>query len=105
MLKTYFTILGSLHSIILCCSGFGRIAAQKVASREWPDADTYILLGPKNSKGFYGIANSGWSYGSGICSSNIAKRVSINWFETDTNYRDGIQDDDLLTALVCMPQV
>jgi len=78
---------------------FGNIAAQKVASGEWPDADTYILLGPKNSDGFYGIANSGWSYGYGVCASKIERRVSINWFETDENFRDGYQDDDLLTAL------
>ena len=85
------------------CSYFGRIAADKVARRQWPDADTYILLGPKNDKSrgnFYGIANGGWNYGHGVCSSNIARRVSINWFETDTNYNDGIQEDDLLTALV-----
>ena len=66
----------------------------------WPDADTYILLGPKNDNGFYGIANSGWEYNNGVCSTDISRRVSINWFETDTNYNDGIQEDDLLTALV-----
>lgn len=79
---------------------FGQIAKRMVGSGQWPDADTYILLGPQNANGFYGIANSGWSYGSGVCSTRIEKRVSINWFETDTNYSDGYQDDDLLTALV-----
>jgi len=81
---------------------FGRIAKDKVARGHWPDADTYILLGPKNDKSrgnFYGVANAGWNYDEGVCSSRIEKRVSINWFETDTNLRDGYQDDDLLTAL------
>ena len=50
---------------------------------------------------FYGVANGGWDYDHGVCSSRIEKRVSINWFETDTDRRDGFQDDDLLTALVC----
>lgn len=83
-----------------CFSKFGRIAAEKVASGEWPDADTYILLGPRNSGGLYGIANEGWEYGYGVCASKIENRVSINWYETDTNRHDGYQDDDLLTALV-----
>merc|ERR1712212_215558 len=81
---------------------FGRIAKDKVAKGQWPDADTYILLGPKNDKSrgnFYGVANGGWNYDEGVCSSRIEKRVSINWFETDTNLNDGYQDDDLLTAL------
>jgi len=81
---------------------FGRIAKEKVAKGHWPDADTYILLGPKNDKSrgnFYGVANGGWNYDEGVCSSRIEKRVSINWFETDTNLNDGYQDDDLLTAL------
>ena len=86
-------------------SYFGRIAKGKVAKGHWPDADTYILLGPNNDKSrgnFYGIANGGWEYDHGVCSSKIEKRVSINWFETDTDMSDGYQDDDLLTALVCI---
>lgn len=79
---------------------FGEIAKKKVASGQWPDADTYILLSPKNDGRLYGKAQLGWIAGYGVCSSRIEKRVSINWFETDTYLKDGYQDDDLLTALV-----
>jgi len=63
---------------------------------------TPTYLGPTNDKSrgnFYGIANGGWNYGEGVCSSRIEKRVSINWFETDENLNDGYHEDDLLTAL------
>ena len=99
----------SLHGEIF--SPFGRIAQEKVAKKHWPDADTYILLSPINDKtcddgskkcNFYGVANGGWDYDHGVCSSRIERRVSINWFEEDTDRRDGYQEDDLLTALVCI---
>ena len=94
-------------------SPFGRIAREEVAKKHWPDADTYILLSPINDKtcddgskkcNFYGVANGGWDYDHGVCSSRIERRVSINWFEEDTDRRDGYQEDDLLTALVCIYQ-
>ena len=83
-------------------SAFGKIAKNKVASGEWPDADTYILLSPKNDGSLYGKANPGWLWGYGVCSNRIEKRVSISWFETDTNFKDGYQGDDLLTAPVIL---
>ena len=69
--------------------------ARAVSKGGLPDADTYILLSTKNEGGLYGIANGGWDYGYGVCAKNVARRVSINWYETNANY-----DDDLLTALV-----
>lgn len=77
---------------------FGQEAAKKVAAGTWPQADTYILLGPENKNGFYGVANGGWNLNEGVCSTNVAKKVSINWYETSTwNTKD--YADDLLTAL------
>jgi len=73
---------------------FGRICKEKVQQGEMPDAHTYILMSPENQGGLYGIANGGWEYGNGVCASNIVKRASINWYETDDRY-----EDDLLTAL------
>lgn len=83
------------HPNIHIFSVFGDICAQAVANGDMPEADTYILLSPNNEGGLYGIANPGWNYGNGVCATNIARRASINWYETSPDY-----DDDLLTALV-----
>ena len=85
---------------MVLCSPFADIVDEKTGSGKWPDADTYILLGTKNAGGLYRIANPGWAYGFGVCAKTKGNRASINWYETDTNHNDGIQDDDLLTALV-----
>jgi len=77
---------------------FGQEAAKKVKAGIWPKADTYILLGPNNKDGFYGVANGGWELNGGVCSTNVAKKVSINWYETST-YKTRGYSDDLLTAL------
>ena len=60
-----------------------------------PDAHTYVLLSTVNDGRLYGIANGGWDYGYGVCASDVARRASINWYETNDGY-----EDDLLTALV-----
>jgi len=77
---------------------FGQEAAKKVAAGIWPKADTYILLGPNNKDGFYGVANGGWNLNEGVCSTDVAKKVSINWYET-SNWKTRGYSDDLLTAL------
>jgi len=77
---------------------FGQYAAKMVAAGTWPQADTYILLGPKNQKDFYGVANGGWNLNEGVCSTNVEKKVSINWYEASTDKTEGYSDD-LLTAL------
>ena len=81
---------------------FGQEAAKKVKAGIWPKADTYILLGPNNKDGFYGVANGGWELNGGVCSTNVAKKVSINWYEAST-YKTRGYSDDLLTALVILP--
>ena len=81
-------------------SVFGDICARAVSRGALPDADTYILLSPKNQGGLYGIANGGWNYGYGVCAKDVARRVSINWYETNDRY-----DDDLLTALVIISKL
>ena len=75
---------------------FGRHAARMVRSGQWPNADTYVLLGTLNDR-LKGIANGGWELDEGVCSTRIEKRVSINWYETTEEY-----SDDLLTALVML---
>jgi len=77
---------------------FGQYAARQVRYGTWPQADTYILLGPKNEGGLYGIANSGWTLNGGVCATDVAKKVSINWYEAST-WRTKGYNDDLLTAL------
>ena len=75
---------------------FGRHAARMVRSGQWPNADTYVLLGTLNDR-LKGIANGGWELDEGVCSTRIEKRVSINWYANNAWY-----SDDLLTALVML---
>ena len=75
---------------------FGKLTSDNVAKGNWPaDASTYILLSTKNNGALYGKANTGWVYGYGVCSCDVAKRISINWYEFNKNL-----EDDLLTSLV-----
>ena len=60
-----------------------------------PEAHTYALMSPENDGRAYGFASPGSIYNHGVCASNVANRVSINWYEIDDRY-----EDDLLTALV-----
>jgi len=77
---------------------FGQKAAEKVSAGKWPEADTYILLGPVNDNGFYGAAKLGWELNEGVCSTNVAKKVSVNWYERSSSNTEDYSDS-LLTAL------